>query len=312
MSSKRPAVTALLIGVVFGAVCFGLVSLFNIGAADFKHALGMARDLLAGRDPYAHEPGPYWIPYPLPAGFLALPVAAFPDTVAAGVFIGVSVGLLCWGILRSGESWRLAMLFSWPLLYAVLFAQWSPLLCAMWFFPTLAPLVLCKPNIALPMLLSGRPRVSAICVAGTVVIASLVLKPDWPWVWLQQTTSYQGAVPPLLYGPLSALILLNLARWRDRRAWLVLSMAVMPQRVFYDQLALLLVAASPRQMFWLICASWSSFLALWISPDMAHMPGGWQTWILVGHYLPATAVVTGDLWISFVRKPLRVGLPARG
>ena len=41
-------------------------------------------------------------------------------------------------------------------------------------------------------------------------------------------------------------MLLALLRWRSREAWLLLLCALMPQRVVYDQLTLLLVARTPR------------------------------------------------------------------
>lgn len=293
MSNRRPWVLAAILGLACGAACFGLLSLFGIGAADFSSALGMARDLLHRRNPYARAPGPYWIPYPLPAAFIALPVEWLPDSVAAAVFIGVSAGLLCWGMLRNGEKWRLGMLFSWPFLYAVIFAQWSPLLCAIWFFPLLSPLLLAKPNIALPLVLTAPFRWASVAIAAGVLAISLALRPSWPVEWLSQIGQYQGLKPPLLALPFGPLILASMLCWRDRRAWLILSLAAMPQRVFYDQLALLLVARNERQLFPLVASSWISFVVLWLSPSMAEMPGGWQLWVVVGHYLPATGVL---LW----------------
>jgi hypothetical protein len=289
----KPWALASALGLLWGGICFRVVSAFGIGAADFTHALGMARDLLARRNPYAHTPGPYWIPYPLPAAFLGLPVAWLPESLAAGAFIGVSTGLLCWGILRSGERWRLAVLLSWPFIYAVIFAQWSPLLCAIWFFPLLSPLLLAKPNIALPLVLTSPLRWPAIAIGAGVLALSLALRPGWPMEWFGQISQYQGLRPPLLVLPFGPLILASLLCWRDRRAWLILSLAVMPQRVFYDQLPLLLVARDKRQMFPLVCSSWISFVVLWLSPNMAQIPGGWQLWVVVGHYLPAVGVL---LW----------------
>src|SRR5580658_1323519 len=264
MTLRRDWILAIGLGLLWGGICFGLLSAFGIGAADFTHALGMARDLLARRNPYTHTPGPYWIPYPLPAGLVALPVAWLPDSLAAGAFIGVSTGLLCWGILRSGERWRLGMLFSWPFVYAVIFAQWSPLLCAIWFFPLLSPLLLAKPNIALPLVVPTRFRWLTVAIGAAVLALSLALRPGWILEWLSQTSQYQGLKPPILSLPFGPLILASLWCWRDRRAWLILSMAIMPQRVFYDQLPLLLVARDQRQMFPLVCSSWLSFLVLWL------------------------------------------------
>jgi hypothetical protein len=311
MHFRRPWALATLLGLIWGAICFGIVSRFGIGAADFTHALGMARDLLTGRNPYSHPPGPYWVPYPLPAAFLGLPVAWLPDGLAAGVFIGISTGLLSWGILRSGESWRLGMLCSWPFLYAVIFAQWSPLLCAIWFIPILSPLLLCKPNIAIPLALTARPPWQAIMIAAAVLALSLAIRPIWPLEWLSQIRQYQGMKPPIGYLPFGPLILASLFCWRDRRAWLILSLAMLPQRVFYDQLALLLVAQNKRQMFPLVFSSWISFLVLWVSPSLTEMPGGWQLWIIVGHYLPAVGVLLWPQLQSWMRSGLQLVRPLK-
>lgn len=289
----RPAIPVLVAAAVAGVGCFCLVSLFHLGAGDFTHALGLARDLLAGRPPYAHTPGPYWIPYPLPAGFLALPVAWLPDSVAAGVWFGVSTGILAWGMLRCQEGWRLGMLFSWPFLYAMTFAQWSPLLASVWFLPELAPLALCKPNIIAPVLVTTKPVARRIWWTGFWLAVSLAVRPTWAWEWVHQLTQYQGS-PPIL-SALGPLVLMVLARWRDRRAWFVLVMACIPQRVFYDQFSLLLIAENPQELFFLVVCSWASFFALWLSPDMAHMPGGWSTWVMLAHYLPAIVVVLRPL-----------------
>lgn len=300
-SARRDGMLAGLLGVLWGGFCLSLLRASGIGAADFSHALGMARDILAGRNPYTHPPGPYWVPYPLPAAFPALPLARLPNALAGAVFVAVSAGVLSWGILRGGERWRLGMLFSWPFVYAVIFAQWSPLLCAIWFFPALSPLVLCKPNIALPLVLTTKPRWSAVATTVAVLAVSLAIRPGWPWQWLSQTGQYQGLKPPLLVLPFGPLILASLLCWRDRRAWLILSLAIMPQRVFYDQLALLLVARNQRQLFPLVGLSWVSFLVLWLSPGMAQMPGGCQLWVVVGHYLPAVGVLIWPRLLAYLR-----------
>ena len=130
-------------------------------------------------------------------------------------------------------------------------------------------------------------------IAAAVLALSLAIRPSWPWEWLSQIREYQGLKPPILTLPFGPLILASLLYWRDRRAWLILTMAIVPQRVFYDQLPLLLVAQNKRQMFPLVFSSWISFLVLWLSRNMAEMPGGWQLWVVVGHYLPAVGVL---LW----------------
>jgi hypothetical protein len=68
-------------------------------------------------------------------------------------------------------------------------------------------------------------------------------------------------------------------------------MALMPQRVVYDQLPLLLVASTGRQLTFLVVASWATLPALLYFGGWNSMPGGWQTWILATLYLPALLVV---------------------
>src|SRR5690349_19474162 len=127
MTSMRRIWQPALAGLISGAVCFFLISVFHIGAGDFGWRLRAGRALLAGRDPYAYTPGPNAIPYPLPADFIGLPFVWLPDSLAAAVFMTISVALLVWGFVEAGQSWRLGMLFSWPFLYSLLFVQWAPL-----------------------------------------------------------------------------------------------------------------------------------------------------------------------------------------
>jgi hypothetical protein len=68
-------------------------------------------------------------------------------------------------------------------------------------------------------------------------IASLAIYPSWPLVWLGQISTYQGLFR-LCYNALRAIVSVGALRYRDRKTWLYLLMAVMPQRVLYDQMAL--------------------------------------------------------------------------
>ena len=238
---------ALCIGFVSGLLCwFALVRIGN-GAGDFNWQLRAARDLLSGEDPYRYAPGEYNIPYPLPTALLALPLARLSPFLAGSLFFGVSGGLLAWLILRKGEPWRLLIFLSWPFFYALLFAQWSPLVACLYFTPAFLPMLLMKPQIALPLALTQRPNRLGAGLTFAVGIVSLVVYPSWPLVWLGQISAYQGMIPPFLILPLGPLTLLALLRYRDRKAWLLLLMAAMPQRALYDQLALLLVAGNRRE-----------------------------------------------------------------
>jgi hypothetical protein len=307
---------ASILGVLAGGLCFVILRAHHsvkseVTAGDFQWSLRDARDLLAGRDPYRYAPGPYAIPYPIPAALLVLPLAWMPDLWAGSVFMALSVMLLAFAILRSGEEWRLAMLSSWSFIYALLWVQWTPLLCALWFLPGLAAIALIKPNIALPLLLTGdfgsavRSRTAwhwLLPPAGLLLV-SLLWYPMWPLVWYRQISTYQGLSPPLFALPLGPVVLLSLLAWHDRRAWLIVILALMPQRMVYDQLPILLVAGSRRQLWTLILASWMNCAIFLHSNGWSYVPLGWQNFVLATLYLPAVAMVSWPKVRSLVSWP---------
>jgi hypothetical protein len=300
----KTTVAAVIVGTLVGGLCFVILQAHNradprVRAGDFQRSLRDARDLLAGRDPYGYEPNAYAIPYPLPAGLVAMPLARMPDVAAGSIFFGLSTMLLAFGILRSGEHWRLAMLLSWSFVYALLWVQWTPLICVLWFLPAVAAVVLVKPQIALPVLLAGdfRRRLLEqrewkwLVAPALLLLVSLCLYPSWPLVWYKQLGSYQGIVPPVLSLPLGPVVLLSLIAWQDRRAWLLVVLAMMPQRMVYDQLPILLVANSRRQLWILIAASWVNCAIFFQSNGWSDVPWGWQNFLVATLYLPAVAMV---------------------
>lgn len=282
---------ALSIGLASGLLCATILARGGAQAGDFTWALRAANDLLAGQEVYRHPVGDDIAPYPLPAAFFALPLAGLAPAAAAGVFFGLSSALLAWCLLREGRLWWLLVFCSWPYCYSLIFAQWPPLIVCMAFLSPLLPLLLVKPQIAIPMLVLQRPSWAGVALLGLVGLTSLALDPDWPFVWLGLLGGYKGAVPPLLSLPLGPLLLLALLRWRDRRAWFFLLLAIMPQRVVYDQLALLLLARTRRDQVLQVGCSWLTLPALLIFPSWQALPGGWQSWILVTLYLPALVVL---------------------
>jgi len=220
-----------------------------------------------------------------------MPLSWLRDPLPSGIFMGVSSGLLAWLLLGSGKPWRMLFFVSWPFVYALMFVQWTPLMTCMWFLPALMALVLVKPQIALPMLLTQKPSGLGILITVLIGIASILVSPGWPLIWLQRTAGYQGIQPPLFVLPIGPLLALALLRWRKRTAWLLFLMAAMPQRVVYDQLCLLLVASNWRQLVFLVSLSWVSMPALLYFGGWTSLPGGWQVWIVATLYLPALIVV---------------------
>jgi hypothetical protein len=290
MTAARRAILCIFIGIIAGFFCQEILKATN-SHGDFFVAMRMARDLRAGRDPYASPVWEDFISYPLPAALVSLPMSFLPDPLSSGVFMGLSSALLAWLILKHGKPWRLAMFLSWPFAYAIFFAQWTPLVTCLWFSPLLASVVLVKPQIAIPMFFTEKPDWRGLAVAVALGVLSLLIYPSWPWVFLKQTAGYKGILPPFFVLPLGPLMVLALLRWRTRRAWLLLLMALMPQRVIYDQLPLLLVASTWRQLLFLVLVSWSTVPALLHFGGWNSVPGGWQTWILATLYVPALFVV---------------------
>ena len=159
------------------SLSFALVSAYFSRAAqlylskspggDFLWAMRAGAELLQGKDPYAHSFGPYSIPYPLPAAFVGLPFSLFDPATGAGLFFGISVGLLTYGLMVHHQT-RLLIFISLPFWFALVWAQWSPLAMAAAFFPLLMPVVLIKPQIALPVAITYRTRLGTYLCIGVL------------------------------------------------------------------------------------------------------------------------------------------------
>jgi hypothetical protein len=241
--------------------------------------------MLAGENPYAsvRPEGPYpfndGLYYPLPGLLVVLPFALLPGSVAGALFIGLSSGLLAFGLLREGAH-RLLLFAGAPYAYAVLTCQWAPLITAAALLPNLAFALPAKPNLGLPILLAyGTRRHLILCAA--VVLVSFAIWPAWPVEWLASIPQHLNYTPLISWwGP---ALLLALWRWRAPASRLLVAMAAVPQRLLYDQVALWLIPATLRQSLALTTASW---LAM-----MLGLLTGEGRWALAGVYLPALALV---------------------
>lgn len=279
------------IGLASGVFCWFLMVHFHLDAADFRWAIRAAQDLLAHRNPYAT-----FQLYPLTAAPFGLPFVWVRPEIAAGIFYGGSSALLAFGLTRNGYHWLLIFL-AYPYWAGILSAQWTPLIMASAFFPLLLPATLAKPQIGLPVALTHLSRRGVLaCVV--IVLLSLALMPRWPLLWLAQIGQYDRFIPLLvLPGPLLAAALL---RYRDPDVSLLLLMAVMPQRWFYDTLVLWLIPKSRREILATVALSWGAAIWRWY-----HVPHSWTEvgrWTVVFIYLPMLAVV---LWRG--RKDLAPG-----
>jgi hypothetical protein len=214
---------------------------------------------------------------------LLSPLLAFPIGLIASVFCGVSAGALALGIGKSEPWWRLLMFLSAPFAAAIYSVQWSPLFTAALLVPVLLPVAAAKPQLGIMLLLAGRWRRGIVLALIVIVGISFALFPKWPVAWYQKgdLSSYLGR-SPVTVGP-GILLLLTLWFWRFRLGRMLIAVACVPQRFFYDQLPLLLVPQTPGQMVAMVLASWV--------PPVVSLRAGWsslrvgdqdpRTWLLV-------------------------------
>ncbi|MGA7926144.1 MAG: hypothetical protein WCA20_09120 [Candidatus Sulfotelmatobacter sp.] len=276
----RIAVSAA-IGLASGVFCWFLMKHFHQDAADFRWALHLAQRLLARQNPYDTP----LEQYPLTAALFALPLVRLQPEIAAGLFYGISSALLAFGLTR--HSYRGLMIFlAYPYWAGLLTVQWSPLIAASAFFPSLLPATLTKPQIGLPVFFTRASR-RGIVACFIVGALSLAVMPRWPLLWIAQMGHYEHFVPLLvLPGP---LLLLALLRYRDRDAILLFLAACMPQRWFFDSFILWLIPKSRREILATVFLSWGAGIWRWF-----HVPHTFNEvgrWAVIFLYLPMLAVV---------------------
>jgi hypothetical protein len=278
--STRIAV-ALTIGVSSGLFCWYLLGRFHQGAADFHWAIHGAQRLLSGLNPYDTP----LEQYPVTAMLFAVPFLRIDSAVAAGLFFGLSSGLLALGLTRYGFE-RLLVFLAYPYWAAILTAQWSPLIMASAFFPILLPATMAKPQVGLPIVMTRLTRRGfAACLLWGIL--SFLALPRWPWLWVHQFGGYQHFIPLLvLPGP---LIVFALWRYRESDAWLILVSAILPQRWFFDSFILWLIPKTRRHLLLTAFASWGVGIWRWYhTPSSFAQVGRWTVLFI---YLPMTLLI---------------------
>jgi len=278
--TRSRILVSIVVGLTSGFLCFFFIR--RLGqVADFTWSVHLAERLLQHQNPYDTP----LEQYPLPAGFFALPFVRFPREVAAGIFYGISCGVLAFGLVREGYH-RLLVFLAYPYWIGLLYVQWSPIIMAAAFFPLLMPLTMAKPQVGLPVFLTRFSlRGCLLCVL--VAVASLVVLPRWPLLWLGQLHNYQHFIALLvLPGP---LVLLALFRYRDRDAMLLLITACMPQRWFFDAFILWLIPKTRREILVTVFFSWCAGIWRWYHQPQTFDQVG--RWIVLSIYLPMLAIV---------------------
>lgn len=251
MTTKRSLWYALA-GVLLATFIWGTqIRSTPIGDSnDFDQVWFAARTLLNGGDPYALiQPGgpqgtPYPFYYPLTAAVLGLPLGAIPLELARWAFVALGAGVLGYAVGRH-RPWLWPIGLSVPLVIAIRSSQWSPLLAAAMFLPSLGFLAAAKPNVGLVILARVTDRRPAILlVAGGLGIIALSLAADheWPLKW-RDALAGAPHFQPILFRPGGFLMLLGLWRWRDPEARMLVALACVPQTgLFYETLPALTVA----------------------------------------------------------------------
>ena len=288
---------AIAVGVAAGLVAFFLHRRPGFWP-DYVFPWSAARHLLAGRDPYQALPGglkePFVSPllYPLTSVLAAVPTATLTLPAAGAVMMAVSAFLLTFSLSRGGWS-RLWMLASAPFVMAVNLGQWSPLITVAALEPALGFLATLKPNLGLAVF-AYRPSIKMVIGSAVLLLVSIVVLPRWPIEWLHAVRTLPGHPAPILaYHGLGLVLALAALRWRTAEGRLVLVSACVPQLLlFADQLPLLLVARSKRELMGMTALSQVAFV-VWFSLNGAGTPNVLTAipYVLALIYLPALVIV---------------------
>ena len=273
--------------------------------SDFDQLWHGARALIQGENPYQYV-GPTgvfgWAPlyYPLPAMLLVSPLALLPLLAARAVFAAISAGVLAAALLRDSPV-RLLVFLSAPMVIAIGRGQWSPLLVAAAYFPSMAWVGLAKPNIALAVLFGSRKPWSAVTsavIGGAILIAvSFIIEPGWLASWLEALGRKRDGVSVLIHGG-GLFIPLVLLRWRRPESRMLAALGSVPQTPsFYDTVPLIMVPRGFRETSFLVIAGNLALLLLvsgvglrteQIGPLYAERVLLWSSFLL---YLPCVFMI---------------------
>jgi len=128
-----------------------------------------------------------------------------------------------------------------------------------------------------------------VLLAGGVLLASLIIDVTWPTRWLAMLGPYERVIP-VLELPFGPLLLLAAVRWQERRARVLLLMAVLPMRGLYDICLLWLLPRTRQQTAQLTLASWLMYPLMVIDADIT-------LFVILVLYLPALLMIIWP-WMS--------------
>lgn len=318
----------LLVAAIIATAAIGITLSQYAQNSGFRSDFGIvwfgARSLLDGIDPYPLVgPGLLYdwgwpLLYPATALVAGIPLAGLSEQQAAVTFVWLSTFALAYG--ATSDSWHRVPLFaSEAFVASAKLAQWSILLSAALFIPALAAFVAVKPHTGLSIVATTpfrRAIVAAFVGSAILLTVSLIALPTWPFEWLALLKTADHMRPPVtrLGG---VFILLVLLRWRRPEAWLVFTMACLPQGWgWYGTLLLLTIPCTFREACTLaIVTSAGSLLGPYLigeveSLDAFHRAVG--AIMVASVYLPVTLLVMrrpnsgpSPLWLVFALRVVR-------
>ncbi len=256
---------------------------------------------MAGENPYGLYHGDHELIFQYPfTGMLALaPFLIFPLKFILPIMMTLSAMLLAWGCLKENRIWRLLIFLSFPYISAIHSGQLSLFVAAAITLPILFPISVVKPQSSIFILPNVRWPLYSVMISLVIIIASFILYPEWIIDWLRNGSIalYDGWIPLLTLPGVLLAVLIPLVR--IPRARLLLSLSVMPQRLFYDQVAIFLLPSSFVQMLTMVILSW---IIAFISRQL-----GWiayfgqqdhraQLLTVVGLYLPMLISILRQSW----------------
>lgn len=277
------AIVACAVACIAAAYVVRLAHVMPWYGTDLDPIRAGARIAIHGGDPYdligpgRAVPWNFRLLYPGPALVVALPLVALPIVAARAVFVFVLSAALAYGMTRRAW-WPLFVFASASWWDAVGLAQWSPGLLAACSLPWLGFIVAAKPNVGLAVIAGARSRRDLIVmVAGILLLtaASFALAPHWLAGW---STAIRDAphIRPLIlewrYG--GPLLLLAALWWRDPRARLLFTLAIVPMNpALYEGVLLFAIPSRAIQAAILALASWfvTPLTAEWLRPGAAYL-----------------------------------------
>jgi hypothetical protein len=262
-------IAAIIVGLAVAAYVTARGRVYPQWVADIVQSWVGARALLRGQNPYlAVGPAgtamylPWPLFYPLPALLVTIPFTPLSLDLFRPIFLGGSSAWLAYVVTRR-DYWRLALFGSAAFLGAVASGAWEPLLLAAALTPGAAALYLAKPNIGLALasaLPFRRATIIGMGIAGAVLVASVLIRPEWVADWRHALASGTHLAGPITR-PGGFIALLALAKWRRAEARLLLVLAAVPQTMMLQAaLPLFLIARNRTEIVALAMLSYIPYL----------------------------------------------------